>query len=88
MSAGVAILLGITGLSYVLKGPAAPPSPPSRRARTVEFTLDGKLKKPVGYRKWVYVGTPLTPNDLNDGEATFPEFHSVYMDPESFAEYE
>ena len=27
-------------------------------------------------------------NDLNDGEASFPEFHSVYMDPESFAEYE
>ena len=30
----------------------------------------------------------VTPNDLNDGEATFPEFHSVYMDPESFAHYE
>ena len=25
---------------------------------------------------------------MNDGEASFPEFHSVYMDPESFAEYE
>jgi len=36
----------------------------------------------------VYVGEVVTPNDLNDGEATFPEFHSVYMDPESFAEYE
>ena len=22
----------------------------------VEFTADGKLKQPVGYRKWVYVG--------------------------------
>jgi hypothetical protein len=36
----------------------------------------------------VYVGEVVTPNDMNDGEATFPEFHSVYMDPESFAEYE
>jgi hypothetical protein len=36
----------------------------------------------------VYVGEVVTPNDMNDGEASFPEFHSVYMDPESFAEYE
>src|SRR6516162_11200806 len=54
----------------------------------VELTADGKLKQPVGYRKWVYIGTPVTPNDMNDGEASFPEFHEVYMDPESFAEYE
>ena len=36
----------------------------------------------------MYVGTPLTPNELNDGGAPFPEFHAVYMDPESFAHYE
>jgi hypothetical protein len=54
----------------------------------VEFTADGKLKKPTGYRKWVYIGTPLTPNDMNDGEAPFPEFHSVYIDPGSYAHYE
>lgn len=51
----------------------------------IEFTADGKAKKPVGYRKWVFLGAPLTPNDMNDGEAPFPEFHNVYMDPESFA---
>jgi hypothetical protein len=51
----------------------------------VEFTPDGKLKQPVGYRQWVFIGTPLTPNDLNDGHANFPEFHNVYIDPESFA---
>ena len=81
--AGVAILVGIAGLSYVLAVKAAPPE-----GRTVEFTADGKLKQPVDYRKWVYVGEVITPNDMNGGEATFPEFHSVYMDPESFAEYE
>jgi hypothetical protein len=54
----------------------------------VEFTPDGKLKRPVGYRKWMYIGTPLTPNDLNGGEAGFPEFDAVYIDPESFAHYE
>ncbi len=31
------------------------------------------------------MGTPLTPNELNDGKAAFPEFHNVYIDPESFA---
>ncbi len=36
----------------------------------------------------MYVGTPVTPNDLNGGETLFPEFHAVYMDPESFAHYE
>ena len=54
----------------------------------VEFTADGKLKQPAGYREWIYVGTPLTPNDLNGGEAPFPEFHVVYIDPESFAHYQ
>jgi hypothetical protein len=81
---GVAILVGIAGLSYVLAAAAPQASP----AAVVEFTPDGKLKQPVGYRNWVYVGEVITPNDMNGGEATFPEFHAVYMDPESFAEYE
>jgi len=53
------------------------------------FTIDdqGNLKRPEGYREWVYVGTPVTPNDLNDGKAPFPEFHAVYMDPASFAHW-
>jgi hypothetical protein len=52
------------------------------------FTMkDGKLERPTGYREWIYVGTPLTPNDMNNGKATFPEFHHVYVDPDSWAEY-
>ena len=85
VTVGIAVLVGIAGLSYVLAASAAPPG---GTTAAVEFTADGKLKQPVGYRKWVYVGEVVTPNDMNDGEATFPEFHSVYMDPESFAEYE
>jgi hypothetical protein len=84
VTAGIAVLAGIAGLSYVLAASAAPPG----GTTAVEFTPGGKLKRPVGYRNWVYVGEVVTPNDMNDGEATFPEFHSVYMDPESFAEYE
>lgn len=36
------------------------------------------------YRRWIFVGTPLTPNALNDGEAPFPEFHNVYIEPSAF----
>jgi hypothetical protein len=53
-----------------------------------KFTDDGALIRPTGYRKWVFVGTPVTPNDMNDGEAPFPEFHVVYMDTESYEDYE
>jgi hypothetical protein len=90
VTAIVAVLVGIAGLFYGLARPLAPAAAAadSVSAAPVEFTSDGKLKRPVGYRKWVYVGEVVTPNDMNDGEASFPEFHSVYMDPESFAEYE
>ena len=83
--ATVALLLVAAGLLYWLTVASA--APVEQKAR-VEFTADGKLKQPEGYRKWVYVGTPLTPNELNGGEAPFPDFHAVYIDPESYAEYE
>jgi Cytochrome P460 len=53
------------------------------------FTMNsqGELKQPVGYREWIYVGAPVTPNDLNKGKAPFPEFHSVYIDPASWAHW-
>lgn len=52
------------------------------------FTIeDGELKRPTGYREWVYVGTPVTPDELNNGKAAFPEFHNVYIDPESWAHW-
>jgi len=52
------------------------------------FTMkDGQLDRPTGYREWIYVGTPVTPNELNDGKAAFPEFHNVYIDPKSWAHW-
>ncbi|WP_432280509.1 cytochrome P460 family protein [Spectribacter acetivorans] len=52
------------------------------------FTItNGELQRPTGYREWIFVGTPLTPNDLNDGKAPFPEFHNVYIDPKSWAHW-
>lgn len=56
----------------------------------LEYTADGQMKQPTSaaYRKWIYLGTPVTPNDMNGGAAPFPDFHNVYMDPESFAAFE
>ncbi len=52
------------------------------------FTMEnGELIRPTGYRSWVYVGTPVTPNDLNNGKAAFPEMHNVYIDPTSYDHY-
>ena len=45
---------------------------------------DGELKRPTNYRGWVYVGTPVTPNDMNNGKAAFPEFHNVYIHPQNW----
>lgn len=53
------------------------------------FTMNsqGELTRPTGYREWVYVGAPVTPNDLNNGKAPFPEFHAVYIDPANWAHW-
>jgi len=56
-------------------------------AQDVKFDSSGALAQPTGYREWVYVGTPVTPNDMNDGEASFPEFHNVYINPSAWAHY-
>ena len=54
-----------------------------------EFTDDKMLKLPGGkiWREWPFVGSLVTPNVLNGGEAPFPEHHIVYIDPESWAHY-
>ena len=89
VTAIVAVLVGIAGLFFMLVevGARIAIAEPDANKALVEFTADGKLKQPVGYRNWTYVGASVTPNDLNDGKARFPEFHAIYIDPESFADY-
>ncbi len=52
------------------------------------YAPDGKVIRPEGWRKWVFIGAPVTPNDMNGGEAAFQEFHTTYMEPEAFATFE
>src|SRR5262245_48163841 len=49
-----------------------------------EYTASGDLVLPKNFHEWVYVGSPLTPNALNGGEAGFPEYHNVYIEPGSY----
>ena len=51
------------------------------------FNDKGELELPVGFRQWVFLGSPLTPNALNGGAAGFPEYHNVYVQPEAFNAY-
>ncbi len=65
-----------------------PMSAAEKKSMAVKFDKEGQLIRPENSRKWVYVGCPVTPNDMNGGKAVFPEFHSVYIDPHSYDAYQ
>jgi hypothetical protein len=46
-----------------------------------------KLPDPHTFRRWVFVGAPLTPNGLNNGKAGFPEYHHVYIEEKNVEAY-
>jgi hypothetical protein len=68
---------------------------------TAVFEPDGKMKQPdpTVFRKWVFVGAPLTPEGLNDGKyncdasgtnctrSNFPEYHHVYIEQKNVDAY-
>jgi hypothetical protein len=54
---------------------------------TAVFDSHGNLQLPTGFRKWVFVGAPLTPNGLNNGNAGFPEYHHVYIEQKNVDAY-
>jgi len=54
-----------------------------------QYTSSGEMVLPKNniWRTWVFVGAPLTPNALNSGTASFPEYHNVYMQPWAYEMY-
>lgn len=67
---------------------AAPAEQPATGKKVyAAYSEEGALLRPADHREWVFIGAPVTPNDLNDGKAAFPEFHNVYIDPASYASY-
>ncbi len=81
-----ALMLAVAGY-YLLLGPVNETRAADNRMYQAQFNAAGKLIRPQGWREWVFVGSPVTPNSLNGGAAPFPEVHSVYIDPESWAHY-
>ena len=59
----------------------------SAASSTAVFDSNGRLQLPCGYRRWVFVGAPLTPNGLNNGKAGFPEYHHVYVEEKNLDVY-
>jgi cytochrome P460 len=54
-----------------------------------QYNASGEMLLPPDniWRTWVFVGAPLTPNALNNGAASFPEYHNVYIQPWAYEEY-
>jgi hypothetical protein len=72
----------IFALSAVMIGSAQPSQ--AQDVAVARYTDDGRVMRPNNWRSWVYVGTPLTPNALNGGQASFPEFHNVYVETSAY----
>jgi hypothetical protein len=88
-------LLGVAGCLVFVFGIMAAPSIAKKNGdRVYTFNDKGELLQPLDWdvpsnwrEEWIYVGTPLTPNELNNGKAAFPEFHSVYIHPDHYKVY-
>ena len=79
------LLISTLALFVVLLGNAPLRANAAEAFPKPTFNNNGELLRPdISYREWVYVGTPLTPNDLNPPAANFPEFHNVYIHPSDF----
>jgi hypothetical protein len=80
--------LGLT-ISAVYFAVAKPVSAAQTEQSSAVFESDGKLTlpDPQAFRRWVFVGAPLTPNGLNNGKANFPEYHHVYIEQKNVDAY-
>ncbi len=96
LGAGLRIITAFGALTAVaalvalaIVGGGAWPAGAQDGSYSPEFTSDKRLKIPEGkiWREWPYVGSLVTPNTLNDGQAPFPEHHIIYIDPVSWAHY-
>ena len=77
--------VGLIAASWLLFN-IAPLAAQTQQSAAV-FDSHGNLQLPTGFRKWVFVGAPLTPNGLNNGKAGFPEYHHVYVEQKNVDAY-
>lgn len=88
LAVGVTVATGTMMSSlFAQSNDGAEPTAATKTCYPAEYTASGDLILPKNFHEWVYVGSPLTPNALNDGQAGFPEFHNVYIEPCSYEVY-
>src|SRR3954467_8297609 len=90
--------VGLLGASLLVVI-ARPVAVAQAQQSSVVFNADGTVQLPTGFRKWVFVGAPLTPEGLNNGKfncnaegknctkSNFPEYHHVYIEQKNVDAY-
>jgi hypothetical protein len=81
----VSIATGVIATAGFAQSPSSSSAKPE--CYPPEYSASGDLILPKNFHEWVYVGSPLTPNALNGGQAGFPEYHNVYIEPCSYEKY-
>src|SRR3954447_18607569 len=97
------LLTVILGLGLTASGGyllVASPVDAQTKESSVVFNADGTVNQPDPhvYRRWVFVGAPLTPEALNNGKfncdqpggctkSNFPEYHHVYIEQKNVDAY-
>lgn len=83
----LAIIIGVGMVALTLWIVNTSPVAARTQQSSVVYDSDGKMKLPTGYRAWVFLGAPLTPNGLNNNKAGFPEYHNVYVEKKNVDAY-
>jgi hypothetical protein len=94
----LAIIVGLGLAASAVYLVLAKPVAAQTEQSSVVFNADGTVQVPTGFRKWVFVGAPLTPEGLNDGKyncnqpggctrSNFPEYHHVYIEQKNVDAY-
>ena len=93
---GIAVVGLVGATSYLLM--TRPVAAQSQKESPLVWNKDGTVQVPTGFRKWVFVGAPLTPEGLNNGKfncdqptgctkSNFPEYHHVYIEQKNVDAY-
>jgi hypothetical protein len=96
-----AILVGVGLVAVSLVLLKMRPVAAQTRQSAAVFDSQGRMQEPdpTVFRKWVFVGAPLTPEGLNDGKyncnadgtnctrSNFPEYHHVYIEQKNVDDY-
>lgn len=83
-------LIAVVVFAKLLSASSAqtPGSAQSPSCATPKYTESGDLMLPDTFRGWTFIGSSLTPNALNGGQALFQEYHNVYMEPCAYQSFQ